>query len=99
MTRERANMIILSPQDNVGIALRDIAAGSRARDRQGKSLHPLETIPQGHKIALTAIASGDAIIRFSMPIGIATREIAPGALVHVQNVASQYLNNDQDHYE
>lgn len=93
------NMIILAHADNVGVALRDIAAGARAQDSQGKGLTAEEAIPQGHKIALAAIAAGQPIVRFSMPVGTATRPIAAGALVHIHNVTSQYLNNDHDYYE
>ena len=96
---EKANMIILAPADNVGIALRDIASGSEAFDKQGRRVGASEDILQGHKIALAPIAEGQAIIRFGMPVGRATKAIDRGRLVHVHNVESQYLNNDTDYYE
>ena len=96
---DKANMIIMAAADNVGIALRDISAGSSAFDKQGVQLIAAEAIPQGHKIALAAIAAEQVIIRFSMPVAKATQAIAPGQLVHIHNVESQYLNNDHNHYE
>jgi altronate hydrolase len=94
-----ANMIVLDAGDNVGVALRDIGAGEMALDAAGHGLKAEEAIPQGHKIALAAIAAGARIVRLGVPVGIAAPAIAAGHLVHVHNVRSQYLNNDHDHYE
>jgi altronate hydrolase len=93
------NMIVLGEADNVGVALRNIATGARAEDAAGRALQALEEIPQGHKIALQAIGSGERIVRLGVPVAIATAAIAPGRLVHVHNVKSQYLDNDHDHFE
>ena len=58
-----------------------------------------EAIAQGHKIALKAIPAAQEILRLGMPVGLTTAAIEEGHLVHVHNVASQYLTNDEDHYE
>ena len=92
-------MVILAAGDNVGIALRDIAVGATARTIDGRSLQALEAIPLGHKIALADIAAGASILRLGMAVGIAKAPIARGRLAHVHNIASRYLNNDEDHYE
>lgn len=94
-----ANMVVLTAGDNVGIAVRDIAANETARATEGGGIAAIEAIPQGHKIALAPVAAGDAIIRFSVPVGIATAAIPTGALVHIHNVRSRYLDNVEDHYE
>jgi hypothetical protein len=99
MEEGAANMVILAPNDNVGIALRDIPAGSLARTLAGSSVEAGEAIPQGHKIALADIAADALVLRFGVPIAVAKADIARGRLVHVHNVASRYLNNDEDHYE
>jgi altronate dehydratase len=96
---ERANMIVLSEHDNVGIALRDIAKGGAAHDLHDRKLAAREAIPLGHKLALKAIAAEDDVIRQGMAIGYATKAIPRGALVHIHNMASRYLTNDEDHYE
>lgn len=93
------NMIVLDGDDNVGIALRDIAVNEQASDARGLHLAAGERIVQGHKIALRDIAAGERVIRFGMAVGITTAAIPRGRLVHVHNVKSQYLNNDEDHYE
>ncbi|MFK8252960.1 UxaA family hydrolase [Ancylobacter terrae] len=94
-----ANLIVLASGDNVGVALRDIRAGEIAATLSGVSLRAQEDVPQGHKVALDDIAEGQDIVRFGMPVAITRRPIARGHLVHVHNVASRYLNNDEDHYE
>ncbi|MEQ1956565.1 UxaA family hydrolase [Mesorhizobium sp. CN2-181] len=94
-----ANMIVLDAGDNVGVALRDIAAGEFAVDAAGHGIKADEAIPQGHKIALVKIRAGEKITRFGVPVAVAVPDIAAGRLVHVHNVKSQYLNNDHDHYE
>ncbi|WP_018389250.1 UxaA family hydrolase [Ancylobacter sp. FA202] len=94
-----ANLIILAAGDNVGIALRDIAAGEIAATLPGVTLRAEEAIPQGHKLALDAIAEGQDIVRFGMKVALASAAIGKGRLVHVHNVTSRYLNNDEDHYE
>ena len=99
MVEAAANMVILAPNDNVGIALRDIAAGSLARTIAGVALEAGEAIPQGHKIALADIAEGALILRFDVPVAVTRANIPKGRLVHVHNVASRHLNNDEDHYE
>jgi altronate hydrolase len=93
------NMIILDDGDNVGVALRDIAANEQARSAGGFQLPAIERIAQGHKMALRNIAEGENIVRFGVSVGLATTAIPQGRLVHVHNVKSQYLNNDEDHYE
>ncbi len=93
------NIVVLAAADNVGIALRDIDTNETAQAAGGAMIVAQEAIPLGHKIALGAIAAGDAIVRFGVPVGLATQPIAAGRLVHVHNVRSRYLDNAEDHYE
>ncbi len=94
-----ANIVVLAAADNVGIAVADIALESIARSLDGHRVAAAEAIPQGHKIALRAIEADAPIVRFGVPVGIATLPIAPGRLVHIHNVRSQYIDNDENHYE
>jgi altronate dehydratase len=48
------------------------------------------TVPLGHKIARTDIRSGDKILKYGAPIGVATADIPAGAHVHVHNIRSDY---------
>jgi len=92
-------MVVLSAADNVGIATRDIPAGAVAHDLGGRRVAVREAIPLGHKVALAAIAAEGLVVRLGVPVAAATEAIAAGALVHVHNVKSRYIDNDQDHYE
>ncbi|OWV46821.1 hydrolase [Mameliella alba] len=47
-------------------------------------------IPLAHKIARHDIAEGAKILKYGMPIGVATQEIAAGEHVHVHNIRSDY---------
>ena len=54
-------------------------------------IHPLDNVEiheDGHKYARRAIAAGEAVVKYGMPIGHATRDIAPGEHVHVHNLAT-----------
>jgi len=92
-------MVVLSAADNVGIALADIAGDDLAEALDGRSVEAGETIPLGHKVALRPIAAGEEIVRFGVPVGIATLSIDAGRLVHVHNVRSRHFDNDENHYE
>ncbi len=50
-----------------------------------------QNIPSGHKIATEAVARGEAVRKYGQVIGVATADIAPGAHVHVQNLAVSEL--------
>ena len=94
-----ANLVVLAPSDNVGVAVRDIEADEVARSIGGQEIVATEPIPLGHKVALQPIGAGATIVRFGVAVGIATTDIGAGSLVHVHNVRSQYLDNVEDHYE
>jgi galactarate dehydratase len=42
----------------------------------------VDKVPQGHKVALVALAAGDAVRRYNVVIGHALKDIAAGAWVH-----------------
>ena len=52
------------------------------------TLHSLENISRGHKVALRDIAANEAVMKFGVRIGHATRPITRGAWVHLHNLAS-----------
>jgi altronate dehydratase len=79
-------------RDNVAVALEDIAPGTPirvAREGRVETLAAAEAIPLGHKLALRALAPGEAVVKYGEVIGVAREAIAPGAHVHVHNIASQ----------
>jgi len=73
----------IDPQDSTATALRDMAAGEEAL---GITL--AEPIGKGHKVAVKPIATGEPVLKFGFPIGVATRDIVPGEHVHTHNVAT-----------
>ena len=75
MTPNHSPTIRLHSDDNVIIALQDLAAGQTV---PGLGVALLQAVPRGHKIATTAIALGQNVIRYGQIIGAATRDIAAG---------------------
>ena len=74
----------LHAADNVVIATGRIAAGTKLA---GERVTTLESIPSGHKIATSFIAAGEPVRKYGQVIGVATKDIASGAHVHVHNLA------------
>lgn len=79
--------IQLHPRDNVAIAKQDIPARTTIIMPDHNALKIGESIPEGHKFALCAIAAGEPVLRYGYRIGMATEPIAPGAWVHTHNLA------------
>ncbi len=74
-------VIRLHPEDGVVIARATLLPGAPV----APGVAAAERIPAGHKVAVRALAEGEAIHRYGQIIGFATRPIAPGAHVHVHN--------------
>jgi arabinonate dehydratase len=87
-----ANSILLNADDNVVIALQDIAAGASA---EFVDVPLLNDVQRGHKIARKSITAGDAVIRYGQIIGQAKSDIHPGEHVHVHNLGM--MGRGQDH--
>jgi altronate dehydratase len=84
--------IAIHPDDDVAVALRDLAAREVVRVRRGGAIEPvavIAAIPLGHKLALRAIAAGAVVRKYGEAIGAASAAIAPGEHVHVHNLKSQ----------
>ena len=87
--------LVISVRDNVATALQALAPGQRL-DLGESTLIVEESIAPGHKIALTAIAAGEPVIKYGSAIGTASRDIAAGTHVHTHNVASSRGRGDLD---
>ena len=79
--------LVISERDNVATALEPLEKGRMVTVRD-KTILVAEPIARGHKVALQAIRTGEAVIKYGSPIGNASRDIEPGAHVHTHNVAS-----------
>lgn len=80
---------MLNPADNVLVARTNAPEGCEVVLESGPVCLS-RAIPLAHKIARHEIAAGDRILKYGMPIGIATADIAPGAHVHIHNIRSAY---------
>lgn len=86
--------IVLSERDNVATVLDDLPAGA-AVAIAGRSVHAIQSIPPGHKIAVAPIAAGEPVVKYGEPIGRASRAIEPGEHVHVHNLQSDRGRGDR----
>lgn len=74
-------LIVLHPADTVGIARKAIAAGWAIPGGVARS-----DISAGHKVALSAHAVGQKVLRYGQIIGFASAPIAVGDHVHEHNL-------------
>jgi altronate hydrolase len=79
--------IRVHPRDNVAVVAADIQAGDVVRLADGSEVRLVEAIPRGSKVALSSIASGEAVIRYGEEIGRAAEDITVGDYVHTHNLA------------
>ena len=82
--------LLLSPVDNVVVALRELRRGHRI-DVDGKSIEVQDQIPPGHKVAIQAISADKPVKKFGWAIGLATQSIAPGQHVHSHNLRCDHV--------
>ena len=68
-------------------------------------IHPLDNVAvaldgplQGHKFALRPICKGENVIKYGMPIGIATQDIPEGGHVHTHNLKTRLNENGAYEY-
>jgi altronate hydrolase len=80
-------LLQLHPGDPVALARRELEPGT-ALEGPGRTVTVRDTVPHGHKVALTDIAEGEQVLKYGQPIGIATQPIAAGEHVHEHNLRS-----------
>jgi altronate dehydratase len=90
MSLQRPAVLVLSPGDEVAVALRDLGSGETI-EVADRALRVRDPIPAGHKLALGAIGRGALVHKYGEPIGRATGDIAAGEHVHVHNLVSARL--------
>lgn len=87
-----ANIYQISKQDNVASALAELNVATH--HILGESIFPTiivtESILVGHKVALRTIKKNELIVKYGVPIGIASTDISKGQWVHLHNCMSQY---------
>jgi len=48
-----------------------------------------DALPFGHKVAITSLATGQAVIKYGQAIGVSSQPIDVGDHVHVHNIVGQ----------
>jgi len=87
------DVVFLHPLDNVCVAARDLAAGSRIT-AGNHTVELVEPVRLGHKVALAAIRSGERVTKYGQTIGFATSDIVPGQWIHTHNLAAGAFERD-----
>jgi altronate hydrolase len=88
----RASLTIrLHPNDDVVIARSQLVGGTLLAD---ENVTVSGLVPPGHKVATKALRAGDPIKRYNQIIGFASRDIAPGEHVHLNNLAMRAFDRD-----
>ena len=87
----RLNALRISEGDNVAVALEDIPAGGAVRISGGEQFAAAERIPFAHKVAIRAIAGGEAVVKYGVAIAFAAGDIARGGWVHAHNAKSYWV--------
>ncbi len=87
----RKPFLRLNPADDVVIAAKPLAAGTRLEE---EGIDCADAIPAGHKVATRAVAKGQPVRRYNQIIGFASQDIAPGQHVHVHNLAFDGFTRD-----
>lgn len=87
--------ITIHPADNVAVALRDLPCGEITAAESPL----LQEVARGHKFALRAIAAGENIIKYGLPIGHARVAIAAGEHIHAHNAKTNLSDLDTYQYQ
>jgi len=83
-------LLLLDPADNVLVAIQTLEAGDTLTVA-GQRVNVPARLTHGHKLAARAIRAGEKILKYRVPIGSATRDIAVGEHVHLHNMKSDYI--------
>jgi len=84
--------------DNVAVALADLAEGAEVTvDNQTVRLR--QAVGRGHKFALRTIHQGENVVKYGLPIGHATADIAEGEYIHSHNALTNLSDLDEYSYQ
>ncbi len=90
--------ILIHGQDNVAVALEDLAEGAGATV-EGQTITLRQPVARGHKFALGLIAQGENVVKYGLPIGHALADIQPGEHIHSHNVRTNLSDLDSYSYQ
>jgi hypothetical protein len=86
-----SRLLRLDPLDNVLVTIQTLEGGDCVTI-DGREITVPSRLTLGHKLAARDIRSGEKILKYHMPIGSATRDIALGEHVHLHNMKSDYID-------
>ena len=78
-------LFTIDPLDNVAVTFHDLKKDDLLTVND-LTFPAQNAVDRGHKVAVSPISKGQEIIKYGASIGIATKEIAQGEPVHVQNM-------------
>ncbi|AFJ45589.1 UxaA family hydrolase [Shimwellia blattae] len=90
--------IKIHPLDNVAVALEDLDQGTTL-SVDGNSITLLAPVARGHKFALRAIAKGENVIKYGLPIGHTLADVQPGEHLHSHNMRTNLSDLDEYSYQ
>lgn len=90
----RPTALVLDPNDNVAVALVDLAAGDDVL-LGAERITLVGDVRFGHKIAVRSIPKGEHVRKYNEVIGVASSDVVVGQHVHVHNVDSARLPSPQ----
>jgi len=86
-----SRLLRLDPLDNILVTIQTLEEGESVIIA-GRSVTVPSKLTLGHKLAARDIRCGEKILKYRMPIGSATRDIAAGEHVHLHNMRSDYMD-------
>jgi (2R)-sulfolactate sulfo-lyase subunit alpha len=89
-TPQAAAVLLLHPDDNVVVCVKQIAAGDQVTI-DDELMVMRQAVGVGHKIARRALVVGDKVVRYGAPIGSMTEAADKGEHVHMHNIKSDYI--------
>ena len=82
---DRQSVLQVSPDDNLLVALRDLAEGEQVEWGEN-TLTVTEEIPAKHKLTTCDLSAGNPVYMYGVLVGEATQAIARGQRVHTDNL-------------
>ncbi len=88
--KDSSQLILLHEKDNVLACRRKIHRGDTLLI-DGTAIAASGDIDVGHKLARIALAPGDVVLKYGVPIGSITKATRIGEHVHTHNMKSDYI--------
>ncbi|AEE24464.1 UxaA family hydrolase [Paraglaciecola chathamensis] len=95
--RQQRSVLQVHKQDNVLIALKDLAKGEQVNYNE-TTLTVQENIKAGHKIAMRDFEKGETVVKYGYGIGSTTQAVNEGAHIHSHNLATDLDGSETYHY-